>query len=30
VIVAKGKRDVIGGGLSYQILKAYLNQKLAQ
>jgi protein-disulfide isomerase len=30
VIVAKGKREVISGGLSYPILKAYLNQKLAQ
>ena len=30
VIVAKGKRDVIGGGVAYPILKAYLNQKLGQ
>jgi protein-disulfide isomerase len=30
VIVAKGKREVINGGMSYPILKAYLNQKLAQ
>jgi protein-disulfide isomerase len=30
VIVAKGKRDVIGGGMPYAILKQYLNQKLAQ
>lgn len=30
VIVAKGKRDVIGGGMPYPILKAYLNQKLGQ
>lgn len=30
VIVAKGKRDVIGGGVSYPILRAYLNQKLSQ
>lgn len=30
VIVYKGKRDVIGGGVSYPILKAYLNQKLSQ
>ena len=30
VIVAKGKRDVIGGIVSYPILKAFLNQKLAQ
>ena len=30
VIVAKGKRDVIGGGMPYSILKQYLNQKLAQ
>ena len=28
VIVAKGKRDVIGGGMPYTILKQYLNQKL--
>jgi hypothetical protein len=30
VIVSKGKRDVIGGGVAYPILKAYLNQKLGQ
>jgi protein-disulfide isomerase len=30
VIVAKGKRDVIGGGMPYSILKTYLNQKIAQ
>jgi protein-disulfide isomerase len=31
VIIGKnGKRDVIGGGLNYSILKAYLNQKLGQ
>jgi protein-disulfide isomerase len=30
VIVAKGKRDVIGGGMPFSILKQYLNQKLAQ
>jgi protein-disulfide isomerase len=30
VIIAKGKRDVIGGGMPYTILKQYLNQKLAQ
>jgi len=30
VIVAKGKRDVIGGGMPYTILKQYLSQKLAQ
>jgi protein-disulfide isomerase len=30
VIVAKGKRDVIGGIVNYSILKQYLNQKLAQ
>jgi hypothetical protein len=30
VIVAKGKREVINGGMPYPILKAYLNQKLAQ
>ena len=30
VIIAKGKRDVIGGGMPYSILKQYLNQKLAQ
>lgn len=31
VIVAKGKREVIGGGgMPYTILKQYLNQKLAQ
>jgi protein-disulfide isomerase len=30
VIVAKGKREVIGGGMPYAILKQYLNQKLAQ
>jgi protein-disulfide isomerase len=30
VIVAKGKRDVISGGMPYTILKQYLNQKLAQ
>jgi protein-disulfide isomerase len=30
VIVAKGKRDVISGGVNYTILKAYLNQKLTQ
>lgn len=28
VIIAKGKRDVIGGGMPYGILKQYLNQKL--
>jgi protein-disulfide isomerase len=30
VIIAKGKRDVIGGGMPYTIFKQYLNQKLAQ
>lgn len=30
VIVAKGKREVIAGGMPYNILKQYLNQKLAQ
>lgn len=30
VIVSKGKRDVISGGVNYTILKAYLNQKLGQ
>lgn len=30
VIIAKGKRDVIGGGMPYSILKQYLNQKIAQ
>jgi protein-disulfide isomerase len=30
VIVAKGKRDVISGGMPYSILKQYLNQKIAQ
>jgi protein-disulfide isomerase len=30
VIVAKGKREVIGGGMPYSILKQYLNSKLAQ
>jgi hypothetical protein len=30
VIVAKGKRDVIAGGMPYSILKQYLNQKIAQ
>ncbi len=30
VIIAKGKRDVIGGGMPYSILKQYLNQKLSQ
>jgi protein-disulfide isomerase len=30
VIIAKGKREVIGGGLSYPILKIYLDQKLKQ
>jgi protein-disulfide isomerase len=30
VIIAKGKRDVIGGGMPYMILKQYLNQKLSQ
>jgi protein-disulfide isomerase len=28
VIVAKGKREVISGGMPYAILKQYLNQKL--
>ncbi len=28
VIIAKGKREVIGGGMPYGILKQYLNQKL--
>jgi protein-disulfide isomerase len=28
VIIAKGKREVIGGGMPYAILKQYLNQKL--
>lgn len=28
VIVAKAKREVIGGGMPYTILKQYLNQKL--
>lgn len=30
VIVAKGKREVIGGIITYPVLKAYLNQKLGQ
>ena len=30
VIVAKGKRDVIGGGMPYSILKQFLNQKIGQ
>jgi len=30
VIVAKGKREVIGGAPPYSILKQYLNQKLGQ
>lgn len=30
VIIAKGKREVIGGLTSYPILKAYLDKKLAQ
>jgi protein-disulfide isomerase len=30
VIIAKGKREVIGGGMPYGILKQYLNAKLAQ
>ena len=30
VIVAKGKREVIAGGMPYSILKIYLDQKLAQ
>jgi protein-disulfide isomerase len=30
VIVAKGKREPISGGMPYAILKQYLNQKLAQ
>ena len=30
VIVAKGKRDVIAGGMPYSILKQYLDQKLKQ
>jgi protein-disulfide isomerase len=30
VIVAKGKREVIAGGMPYSILKLYLDQKLAQ
>jgi hypothetical protein len=30
VIVAKGKREVIAGGMPYVILKQYLDQKLAQ
>jgi hypothetical protein len=30
VIVSKGKRDVIGGGMPFMILKQYLNQKLTQ
>ena len=30
VIVAKGRREVIGGIITYPVLKAYLNQKLAQ
>jgi protein-disulfide isomerase len=30
VIVAKGKREVIAGGMPYAILKQYLDQKLAQ
>jgi protein-disulfide isomerase len=30
VIIAKGKREPIAGGMLYAILKQYLNQKLAQ
>lgn len=30
VIVAKGKRDVIGGAPPYSVLKAYIDKKLAQ
>lgn len=30
VIVYKGKRDVIGGGMPYVILKSYLDKKLEQ
>jgi protein-disulfide isomerase len=30
VIVAKGKREVISGGMPYNILKQYLNNKLTQ
>jgi len=30
VIVARGKREVIGGIVTYPVLKAYLNQKLGQ
>ena len=30
VIVANGKREVIGGGVPYPILKQYLNQKLGK
>ena len=30
VIIAKGKREPISGGMPYAILKQYLNQKLAQ
>ncbi len=30
VIVAKGKRDVIGGAPPYTVLKAYIDKKLAQ
>lgn len=30
VIVAKGKREVIGGGPPYSVLKAYLDKKLSE
>jgi protein-disulfide isomerase len=30
VIIAKGKNDVIGGGMPYNILKSYLNKKLSE
>ena len=30
VIVVKGKREVISGGMPYTILRQYLNQKLGQ
>ena len=30
VIIAKGKREVIGGAPPYSILKSYIDKKLAQ
>lgn len=30
VIIAKGKREVISGGMPYSILKSYIDKKLAQ